>query len=522
MAYSSSPTISPRQRRASRQTSGKASGRLLFIYLALSSLILLVGVYLGFSTVNPMYGGTVAGFLILVPVIWSRPALGAYLIVGGAMVFEAFPMKFPDSITDQSLFFRSLQSVGAPGFLIATGAEVLMGFTLVVVIVRRMAIGKRPLNFGPLFPAIAFYTIMVGYGLVYGVGTGGNWEFALWEARAQIYFFMVYIIIYNTIEEKRQLKRLLWVVLIAIAIKGMVGLWRFAVTLGGDLEKVTQLTKTTNSILSHEESYFFALFFLFGLILFLFRANRGQVGFIAAASIPVIISMMVNERRAGMLALFMGIAIAGFLAFYFDRSRRKMIVGSALIFALILPVYMASTWNMDGPIAQPTRAVKSLIAPDERDEGSNEYREIESLDVKYNIQMNPLLGRGFGKEIIFFIPLPDISTLFIFWDLIPHNTILWVWMRMGFFGFVAFWFMVGRGLTGSMLITKQLKDPYLKSVGVFTVIALVTWIFMGLVDMGLVDFRETILIGSLLGLISRLPVMEQMEANGRFDHRLNE
>ena len=41
--------------------------------------------------------------------------------------------------------------------------------------------------------------------------------------------------------------------------------------------------------------------------------------------------------------------------------------------------------------------------------------------------------------------MPDIS-FFEFWEYIPHNNVLWIWIKIGFFGFVAMLFMFGRGV----------------------------------------------------------------------------
>lgn len=483
----------------------------LFSFAALGFIIILIGIFAGSSSKNLMIEGTIAGFLILAPLIWNRPALGAYMLIGGAVVFEAFVLGFPDSITDQSLFFKSLSSVGGPGFVIINASEALMGIVLASVIARRIARGEKPLVFGPLFGAAGFYGIMVVYGLVFGVGTGSDIRIALWEFRSQAYLIVVYLVVVNVITETRQVKRMMWVLLGGIALKGLIGSWRFLVTLSGDLDMLQELARGGNSILSHEESYFFALFFLFALSLYLYKSHRGQLLFVVATSLPVLMALMVNQRRAGILVLIMGIVLTSFLAHRLISDRRKAIAIVTVILVLIFPIYLAVTWNSQGIVAEPTRAVRSLISPNDRDASSNEYREIESLDIKYNIQINPLTGRGFGHPIIFFIPLPDITEGFYFWDIIPHNTILWVWMRLGFVGFIAFWFLVGRSIVGSVLNAKNISNRYLKSVSLFTAIVLVTWIFMGAVDMGIVDPRETILVGGLMGLISAIPKIERKE-----------
>ncbi len=501
-----------RPRTASGGRSSSAAG-ILALYGLVGLVALVVGAYAGGSHANAALGGTLAGLVLVLPLLWHRPVLGVYLLLGGATVFETFILGFPDSITDRVPFFQNMSSVGGPDFLITSAAEIVMVFSLGAVILRRMSTGQRPLELGPLFWAVAPYTAMVGFGLVYGVGTGGNWEIALWEARAQIYLFMVYLLVVNTVRDPRHLGRLMWVFLAGVALKGFIGIWRFLVTLQGDLVNVAEISNT-NSILSHEESYLFALFFLLALALFLFRSHRGQLWFACLTALPVAVAFLANQRRVGILALLVGIVLVTLFAYLLVKSRRRAIVAVAAVLALVLPAYIGAMWNSTGVLAEPARAVKSLVQPNERDAGSNNYRVIEAQNLKYNIYINPIIGRGYGKPIIFFVPLPFIGNLFVWWDIIPHNTVLWVWMRLGYIGFAAFWFFIGRSLIAAVLAAKQARTPYFQGLGAFTVAALSTWVMMGALDMGLVDYRETVLMGTLVGLLGCLPAMERAAEQG--------
>lgn len=489
-----------------------ASRRLLLI-IALGFLSLLVGLIAGLSYDNPMLAGIIMGLLPVLLLIWHRPVLGAYILLGGAVVFETFPLGFADSFTDKVPFFRSFGSAGAPGFLIITVAEFLMAFTLGAVILRRMAAGEKPLETGPLIWAVGAYTVMVAFGLVYGVGTGGNLLAALWEARPQLYLFMVYLVVVNTIKDRSQVNRVLWIFLIGVAFKGTIGVWRWLVTLGGDKQNISEIATNTNSIMSHEESYFFALFLILIVILYLFRSHRGQLVFALIGAVPVVLALVANDRRAGILVLVIGGLLVMWLAYRLVIPRRKAILRLVIIGLLLTPIYLGATWNSESTIAEPTRAIRSLVQPNERDASSNDFRKIEALNLKYNITINPILGRGYGKDIIFFVPLPFIGDVFVWWDIIPHNTILWVWMRLGFLGFLAFWFLIGRTLVSAMMTTKQLSDPRLQSAGVFAIAALVTWVFMGALDMGIVDFRINILIGTLIGMVGLLSKIQAREAD---------
>ena len=493
---------------------GLAPGKRLFGLALYVAVALLVGLIGGVSHAEPMIFGLITGVLLLLPLIWQRPVLSLYILIGGAAVFETFPLGFPDSLTDKVPFFQSASSVGGPGWIIISGAELLIILGLGAVAMQRVSLGKTPLKTGPLFLPLAFYMAMVGYGLVQGRAMGGDTLTSFWEARSQIYLILAYMLVVNTIQEKSQLTRLVWILLLGIGLKGVLGTWRYLVTLGGDTSTVTVIAKN-NSILAHEESYFFALFFILALILFLFRSNRAQLWFTIVAATPVLLAFLANERRASHLILMIGIVMVLPWVYRLLESRRKVILRVAILIMLLGPLYIAATWNTTAKGGEPARAIKSLIAPNERDASSNDYREKEALNLKYNIALDPIRGLGYGRPIDFVVPVPYTGDIFIFWNIIPHNSILWVWMRLGFVGFVAFWFLIGRALVSAMVVAKQLSDPYLQSMGVFTVVALFTWVVLGALDMGLADFRVSVLIGGIMGLVGLLPQLESKEARDR-------
>lgn len=471
---------------------------------------LAIGLSLGITYQNPSPILALSIVIVLLPFLWYRTVLGVYLLVAGAILFENFSLNFPDSLLDKVPFFQSFSSMGGPLPLPVTPAELLMVLALGIVMLKRMAVGEKPLTLGPLFWAVGVYTLMVIFGLVRGVGTGGNLEMALWEARAQVYLFFTYLLVFNLIQDRGQVRCIVWIFLVTVALKGLVGSWRYLVTLGGDLSRVREIS-TTNSLLAHEESIFFALFFAFILIMFLFRGDTKQRNFALLASLPVMIAFLGNQRRAGTLALLLCVLVIGLMAYALMRSRRKPIVSLALLVALALPPYVLVFGSSTSLIAGPANAIVSIYRPNDRDSSSNAYRALEAQNVKHNISLDPALGSGYGKAMVLFVPVPDLTSIFSFWDLIPHNTILWVWMRLGFLGFVSFWFLVGRTLVEASLTARKLRAPYFQGLAVFTIAAVVAWLAEGVVDMGLTDFRETILIGTLIGLISRLPDYEKSE-----------
>ena len=110
--------------------------------------------------------------------------------------------------------------------------------------------------------------------------------------------------------------------------------------------------------------------------------------------------------------------------------------------------FVAATWNAEGALGLAATSVKSVIAPDQlgaEEESSNLYRVIESFDLWFTIRSSPITGRGFGQQFLMPLPLPDISFV-EFWQYIPHNSILYMWIKLGFFGFAVMFFMFFRGV----------------------------------------------------------------------------
>jgi O-antigen ligase len=156
-------------------------------------------------------------------------------------------------------------------------------------------------------------------------------------------------------------------------------------------------------------------------------------------------AFLLSQRRAAMVALFAGGAIL--LMVLFHRRRAKF-WSIAPIVVIITIGYLGATWNADGAIGLPASAVKSVFFSsqlDAADQQSNLYRDLEKINVWYTIRSSPILGIGFGQPFTIIAPMPSISS-FVFWQYLPHNSMLWLWIKTGIFGFVTVMFTFGRSI----------------------------------------------------------------------------
>src|SRR5215470_6038512 len=124
-----------------------------------------------------------------------------------------------------------------------------------------------------------------------------------------------------------------------------------------------------------------------------------------------------------------------------------------LLFGLLLLFLIIGLFarSYSGTLAEPARAIVSVIQPGAADAGdaaSNQYRINEDFDLKYTEKQNPLLGYGFGKPFLEPMPLVDISSKDPIYLFVPHNTIYWVWMRLGPIGYLALWYLFGALILG--------------------------------------------------------------------------
>ena len=139
------------------------------------------------------------------------------------------------------------------------------------------------------------------------------------------------------------------------------------------------------------------------------------------------------------------------------------------------------------------------MSPNARDESSDVYRIQENQNLKLNIREGGVLGKGFGLPINYALPIDDISTIDPLILYVPHNGVLYIFMRMGLLGAIAFWSLIGIAIiTGCRLVRSRNREVAL--FGALLACALVGYALEGYNDQGFFMYRIAFVIGTLLGL----------------------
>jgi len=429
-------------------------------------------------------------------VAWqARTAL--YVMFGFVLLFEsdnADKLMAPGSLLNGTIGKAS----GASGF-VATPLEILLLLTVLIWLVKGLASRSLGLRGGQLGLATGLFTIGLAAGLVHGLAAGGDPYLALWESRWLFYIPICYFLAASVIRTTSHLRALMAMAVAAIGLFAIEGAYRRLALIDTGVLQVSP-----ESWFSHESVIFLValVMIVVGLFAFGAPARHRTVGLVIG--LIALYTLFASERRAGIIALLVAFAVASVV---FLVVKRKAFFLISLPIALAFSAYLPVFWNNTGTFGQPARAIRSLSAPDARDASSNFARDLELINVQATIASDPLFGVGFGRPFLTVVATPDISW-FALWDYEAHRNVLWVWLKTGAGGFIAFLFLVGSALA---VATNQLRvatRPTVRLFALFALAGVVATLVFSYVDLGLTSGRVTLFLGVVLGTLGVLDRIE--------------
>ncbi len=445
-------------------------------------------------------GGLVAVILIVLTV--RAPIFGFYVLVFAAVVIEQDPLTTPIFTDTLDVFSWPARLSGLP--------ERPIGFYILIILLVIIATGlatrrKVVLRGGALFLPFLIFLACVVMGILHGLGSGGDFRIIVLEIRPFWYLFTTYLVAYNLINDKRHVMGFLWVLVLGTFFKALQGCYIVITALHG------HINGAANEIMAHEQSYFFIMILL--LILLCILMNRmHKLMWVCIASLPfLLIALVANNRRADYVAFVLGAAAVWVLAIRINVAWRKQLIIWLLITSAVAGLYIFVFGSINTPISAPAKSIISVIQPsdtDVRDLESNLYRVSEDADLKFTEAQSPIIGYGFGKPFLTPSPLPDILGLDPYYLYIPHNNILWIWMRLGPIGYLAFWYLFGAAIVRGGVIMKRLRDPDLQLFALFAIGSFLMEIPLAYGDYQIYFYRNVFITGLLMGILLRLPAID--------------
>lgn len=449
-------------------------------------------------------GGLVAAILLVLTV--RAPIFGFYALVFAAVVIEQDPLTTPIGTDTLDVFSWPARLSGLP--------ERPIGFYILIILLLIIATGlatrrKEILRGGALLLPFLVFLGCVVVGVVHGLATGGQFRIIVLEVRPFWYLFTTYLVAYNLVNDKRHVMGFLWILVLGTFFKALQGCFIVITVLHG------HINGAANEIMAHEQSYFFIMILLLILLCILMKRMR-RLMWVCVASLPfLVIALLANNRRADYLAFVLGAAAVWVLAIRINVAWRKQLIVWLLITSAVAGGYILVFGSINTPISEPAKSIISVIQPnqsDARDLASNLYRTFEDADLKFTETQSPILGYGFGKPFLEPSPLPNIVGLDPYYLYIPHNNILWIWMRLGPIGYLAFWYLFGAAIVRGGVIMKRLRDPDLQLFALFAIGSFLMEIPLAYGDYQIYFYRNVFITGLLMGMLLRLPAIDKKEA----------
>ena len=454
------------------------------------------------------YGNVLAatGFVALLSIIlitFYRVDWGFYIFISMVLLFDQFHIPGRDPITYKIEYFKNLKQISYIPHLSA-GVMNPIELQLVLMLLAwfvAISVRKRTRiqHVGVWGLGLIFFIMLIA-SFVHGLSTGGDFLPALWELRALFYFGFLFFFVPQIIQTKEQVKNLMWIFIIFISFKALQGAVRL-IAQGLSFDGFETLT-------NHEDAVFITLLFIFLLGLIVIGGNRKQRNVLFALFTILALGFYAGQRRAAYAGMF--ISLAAFVLLI-NKHERKILFKAAFPFLIFIILYSAAFWNSNSKLASPVKLIKSGIMLNKKEDGerylSNLYRVFERYDLAYTSRGSLIEGLGFGKKYKLVIPLPDIP--FPLRDYIPHDEILWVFVKTGALGFFIFWFFFDSLIIKGSFLCKKMKDPYLRVIGMIIVIAIINQMVVSYYDLQLTYYRNMVVLGTLCGLLPSLELIDK-------------
>jgi hypothetical protein len=470
----------------------------IWIYAALIACVLFLGLCFlvaGFEVFSMALAAGLAVLLFLYPRQGLYGVISVFCMVEGSSGFVF--------LRDLTVLYESLSGLfHIHGFPIST-LDVALGIILLSVFSRRKAAGMQA---GELFWPWALLCLAILPGILRGFYAGGDYNVAVQEVRSLFYVPVIYLAAINLLKERRHVHEFTAVLVGAITVMSLSALWvQFTVIRPGHLR-----TSVDVEFLSHENALFAAMVVLLAAGTIIWgKGSRLRLLMLIPGAISLG-GLLVLKRRVGLVALDVGLVLMT-LAFIKQKWRLAIIVMPIVL--IVGGGYIGATWNANGSLGQPARAVRAIMGDnsDSEDVSSNTYREAEAFNVEWNIRENPILGSGFGKEYVFVRPVPDLTGFWSFQHFTPHNSVLAIWMNGGIVPFVLLLGAFGHAMMKGMATARREVEPLLRAWGLVAACTIPMVFLFGWEDLGLNSARTLSVLAVALAMITVVGTVGQSE-----------
>jgi O-antigen ligase len=434
----------------------------------------------------------VAGVIVL-GIALAQPRFAIYAVTVFALLSDLH-LEDPNRPTG-AMLFKSLALHGIP----FTPAELLLTIALVGVIVRLLFDDEVQLRPGDLIVPILLLIVATSVGIAIGMSRGADMSVLRTETRGLLFLPVVYLLVTHFVTTRAHLTQFFWVFAIAANIMSLENVYRYFTYVRGSYE----LQLAPSLAFSHESALFSAMAVILLMAHVVWSRNIFAEWRSIALMVLPIVALLVMRRRAGMVALDAGLIMLCVVLLKHNFKLFLMVTPVAVVGVGLL---LAMTWNNpggSGTFARSFQTATGTGTQSDRDESSDDYRELENINIRENIQSSPITGLGFGRQYAFYVQVADLSHWSL-WRYVPHNTVLWFWMKAGIFGFVALATLFGAAIARAMQVLRYARSPDVQAMAFSMGAFVAMFVLYSWVDLGLVTPRTVVIFGVTLGIIGAL------------------
>lgn len=442
------------------------------------------------------------GAVALMVFLVARPLEGFYALLASVLIIEGSSgLTF---VRDASQMYRGLHHLVGPGLPPISPVELAMGLLILGTVLKVRGEGER-LRYGDIWWPLLVVAATTLYGLWRGFNSGGDWVIGYHEVRGLMYLLPIYFLTVNLLRERHHYSLLAVVVVLASSAMA-VGALHTHLT----LVRPGLFVGSLDLGFAHENAVFAGLVVILMAAMAVWGRGLGPRVILIAPGILALSAILVMKRRIGVIALDAGLVL---LAIVLLRNNWRAFLMWMPILVVLAVLYLSAYWNATGGLGQGARAFRTVIGQEAaaEDISSKIYRDNEAYNVESNIRWQPFWGLGFGKPYPMPAPLPDLTRFWPFQPYIPHNTILWTWMKGGIMAYIPVLALFGFAMMRGMALARRRMEPLLRAWSIAAPAFVLMVFLFSWHDLGLTSLRTMIMFGLSLGLIVSLAAIPEAE-----------
>lgn len=271
-------------------------------------------------------------------------------------------------------------------------------------------------------------------------------------------------------------------------------------------EELAALTDHCDTVL------FVAGFFVF-IVNAVQRRTSGAILALVGATGPIVMAIVVNNRRLAWLAFGVGLVIM-FILLPWSKGKKRTIWAMVAMSPLI-GAYVAAGWGNPKGIFKPVGAISTMFG--ENQDSSSMMRDIENYNLLQTLKHNAIMGYGWGREYDEQVVAIDISKIFPQYRYLPHNSLLGVVAFTGMIGFWGLWQLVAVtvGLHGRVF--RAAKHPVLRTAAMAAILNITVIMLQMWGDIGFNHQMVCVMLALSIGLAARLPLLAELWPTPKVD-----